>query len=263
MSVPLILYQCYLWGVPVVILTALCAIRWKEGFWGNLVSLGNVLFSILIAAGWWEDAAYLLALQFPGWLFYADTVAIWTIFLLSLLILETLTRLMSRVNVKFADAIEKAGSGLMIFLLFVVLFLFFRFTEQIGPVGENVTDVPGDAAAVLKGAEINKIRDMTPKPDDSLLVQAFRLLSAGNLASFTAPTQFDYEGEFLRNHLMRRQVIMYRAKSGSSSSSTKDKIPTRQARDNIKINAKDGTGNEVGNETPKPEGQPENPEEGK
>jgi hypothetical protein len=210
--------------VPIVTLTALCATRWKEGFWGNLISFGNVSFSILISVGWWEDIACLLALRFSGWVFYADTIAIWAIFLLSLLILETLTRLLSRVKVKFADAVEKAGSGLMIFLLFLVLYSFFRFAEMLSPVGENI-DVPpqiANAAAPI---------DQMEKPGDPLLIPIFRLLSAGNLASFTTPTQFDYEGTFTRNHLMRRQVIMHRAKYSSVSTPSKTNPPTRRLRE--------------------------------
>jgi hypothetical protein len=40
-------------------------------------------------------------------------------------------------------------------------------------------------------------------------IPALRLLSAGNLSGFTETTKFDENGDFLENHLKRRQALMY------------------------------------------------------
>jgi signal transduction histidine kinase len=187
MDVPLILWHIYGYAVPLVILAVLYGFRWKVGMWGNCLSLGAVLFSFLIAVGWWEDVAYLLAKQFPITLFVADCVAFWMIFVVALLILDTATRLMSTIKVKYADQVENIGNGAVLFLLFLALYGIFLFADDLGTVGEH-------HHAELKG--------------DSIAIQALRILSAGNLSAFTEARQFDVTGNFRKLHLQRRQAIM-------------------------------------------------------
>lgn len=186
-SIPMVLYYCYGYAVPIVILAVLFGFRWKVGFWGNAVSLGTVLFSILVAVGWWEDLAQLIAKQLPAILFFADCIAIWLIFLVTLLLLDFAARGMSQVKVKYADMVEKIGNGLALFLLFITLYGFYLFAEELGPVGERV-----DANT----------------PGDSVAVQVFRILSAGNLSGFTKTQQFDDQEKFRELHMKRRQAIM-------------------------------------------------------
>ena len=189
-SVPMILWYCYTWAVPVIILAALYGLRWKAGMWGNCLSLGAVLFSILVAVGWWEELAELLARQAPITLFCADCIALWAIFLLTLLFLDFATRSMSTIKVKYAEMVENIGNGILLFLLFLALYGFFLFAEDLGPVGEH----SGTAA-----------------PGDSVAIQMFRIFSAGNLSAFTVVNQFDDKGNFRKLHLQRRQAIMYNA----------------------------------------------------
>jgi signal transduction histidine kinase len=204
-DIPMALYNCYIWVIPLVIFGALFGLRWKVGMWGNSISLGAVLFSILVAVGWWEDLAFFLKEQFPAWLFVADGVAIWTIFIVSLLILDTATRLMSSVKVKYADVLERVGNGIALFLLSTVLYAFFLFAEEVGPVGAKFnTDTPGDSVAV----------------------KMFRMLSDGNLSGFTKVTQFDDRGNFRELHLKRRQALMYNA---LSKENVLDKIKADEA----------------------------------
>ena len=193
-SIPHVMYMIYGYAVPVVILAVLYGFRWKVGMWGNCLSLGAVLFSILVAVGWWEDVACLLAQQAPVVLFLADCMAIWGIFLVTLLILDALTRTMSTIKVKYADIVENIGNGIVLFLLFLALYGFFLFAEDVGPVGEN------------HGVET---------PGDSMAIQMFRYLSDGNLAGFTGVSQFDSDGKFRELHLKRRQALMYNALEGS------------------------------------------------
>ncbi|MDR3233396.1 MAG: hypothetical protein LBT46_07015 [Planctomycetaceae bacterium] len=193
--IPGILFVCYGYAVPLVIYAAMYGIRWKEGLWGNLVSAGCVWFAALIAAGWWEDVSYLLCFQLPGWMFYADSVALWLIFLLALIILDGCTRAMSGVKVYFADGLEKAGNGVAIFILATSLYGFFLFAEDMSPVG----------------AVINFESLTAEAPQDTLFVKTLRLLSAGNLSSFTKPVQFDTYQDFRQGQLMRRQAIMFYA----------------------------------------------------
>ena len=205
MSIPVVLYLIYGYAIPVVILAVLYGFRWKAGMWGNCISLGTVLFSFLIAVGWWEDVAELLAQQAPITLFVADCVAFWIIFIVALLILDTATRFMSTVRIKYADVIENVGNGIVLFLLFLTLYGIFLFAEDLGPVGEKlVADSPGDSVAI----------------------KILRILSVGNLSAFSENNvkQFDGEGEFQSLHQQRRQAIMYNQLNGDSIKGSADLV---------------------------------------
>jgi hypothetical protein len=187
MDIPLVLYHIYGYAIPIVILAVLYGFRWKVGMWGNCLTLGAVFFSFLVAAGWWEDVAELLATQAPSLLFLADCVAFWTLFIVSFLILDTATRLMSAVKVKYADQVENIGNGAVLFVLFLALYGTYLFAEEIGPVGEHAN---------------------VSVSEDTVAVKTLRFLSAGNLSGFTQVNQFDAYGDFRQLHLQRRQAIM-------------------------------------------------------
>ena len=194
LSVPQAMFNIYEYAVPITLLAVLYGFRWKVGMWGNALSLGAVLFSALIAVGWWEDVAELLAKQVPMMLYLADCIAIWGLFLVSLLALDTATRFMSTVKVKFHEQVESVGNGIVLFLLFLALFQFQTLANgHFGMVGEHHTVTKSD---VEKGGMTNAT------------LGALRMLSAGNLSGFTQVNQFDDRGDLLELHLQRRQAIM-------------------------------------------------------
>jgi len=182
------LYYAYGVAVPLVILATLYGFRWKVGMWGNFLSLGAVCFAFLIAVGWWESLAYFIAQQAPAMLFVADCIAFFVIFLVALLILDTATRNLSKVKVKYPDMVEKIGNGVVLFLLSLILYNVYLFgADDLATVGERHD-------ADLKG--------------DTIAVAALRILSAGNLSGFTQVSQFDSRGDFLKLHQQRRQLLM-------------------------------------------------------
>ncbi|MDR2116629.1 MAG: hypothetical protein LBP87_09655 [Planctomycetaceae bacterium] len=187
MDIRSILFTCFTFGVPLAMAAAIFGTRWREGFWGNILSVFSVFFSALVAIAWWEPLASILSTNIPKMLYLSDCLAIWLIFLITFLIVNELTRMMSRVKVKFVVPIEKAGNAVALFLLFLMLYGFFLFTMDLSPVGENP-----DATVTA----------------DSVQVKMLRILTAGNLSSFTQPTQFDANGDFRQNHLERRKALM-------------------------------------------------------
>lgn len=192
----MVMWHIYGYVVPIVIFAILYGFRWKVGLWSNSLSLGAVLFSILVAVGWWEKLAYLLATQAPLLLFFADGVAIWAIFLITFALLDLATRFMSTIKVKYVDVVENVGNGIVLFLLFLALYGFFLFAEELGPVGEH--------------AGVNT-------PGDSVAVKMFRMLSDGNLSGFTRVNQFDDKGDFRALHLQRRQALMHNMLTGDGA----------------------------------------------
>jgi len=187
-SIPMALYYSYQVAVPIVIFAALLGLRWKVGMWGNILSLGAVLFAFLIAVGWWENLAFLLGTNVPQMLFVADCIAFFAIFLVALLILDFATRSFSSVKVKYADMVEKVGNGVALFLLAVAVYAVYLFgSDDLGTVGEYHT-------VQAKG--------------DSVTISALRMLSAGNLSGFIEVNQFDGRGDFRELSLKRRQALM-------------------------------------------------------
>ncbi|GHT24131.1 hypothetical protein FACS189419_08880 [Planctomycetales bacterium] len=213
-NIPDILYgYCYYPAVTLVILAALYGFRWKEGCWGNIIAIPCVWFSALIAINWWEDLASFITSKVPAWVFYWDSISVWVIFLVALIILDALTKKMSGVKVYFSEKIENFGNGAALFLLALSLWTFYLFAETLSPVGDLLKpEQMSEKKSDPKAAAVKKAPDIKPKnPDDTLLIQTLRLLSAGSLESFTRPAQFDTYQDFQRDHLMRRQAVMFHA----------------------------------------------------
>ena len=190
-SIPTVLYHIHEYAVPLAIFAAMFGFRWKIGMWGNIISLGVILFAFLIAVGWWQNLAFFLVEKAPQLLYIADCVAFLTIFVVALSILDLATRSMSTVKVKYADMVENIGNGVALFLLSTALCITYSFAyHDLGPVGEN-PDV-----------------QLTAGQKNPLSFQALRLLSAGNLSGFTKTNRFDSGGDFRDLHLKRRQALM-------------------------------------------------------
>jgi len=193
-SVPQTMYVIYGYAVPLVIFAAVFGFRWKVGMWGNFISLGAVLFSALVAFGWWEDVAEQIAKLHPPILFLADCLAIWLLFLITLLVIDGATRFMSKVKVKYNDTIENVGNGIALFLLCTALFQFHLFANgHFGMVGEHYDKEFSSGAAT------------------NITANLLGILSTGNLAGFTRQQEFDEKGDnnLLKLHHQRRQAIMH------------------------------------------------------
>lgn len=198
MTVHEILYQCFLYGVPLAVAASIYGMRWKEGLWGNTLGVFAVLFSAMVALGWWESLAILFCKHVPKALYIADFASFWAIFLLSLATICEVTRVLSRVRVKYDDVVEKVGNGIMSTILVLLLLGIYQFTMEMSPVGEHA--------------------DATPPAQDSIQTKAFRLLTIGNLSSFTEVRPFDKNGEFRQDHFQRRQALMHQRLTDEKSS---------------------------------------------
>ena len=213
MSIPLWMFIIYTIAVPVVILVSLYGFRWKAGLWGNCIAFGEVEFSFLVAAAWWEDLASLLATQFPVMLWVADCVAFWVLFVVTLAILDTATRYMSTVNVKYANIVEKIGNALVILSLAGVTYDVYCFADDLSPVGEwSDNKTPERRREILTA--------------DTRAILMLRVLSNGNLAAFVDGNQFDARRDFRTLHLQRKQALMLKMSQGEESTlcGTEDEV---------------------------------------
>lgn len=182
-----IMKYCGVFGIPGVILLSILGIRKNEGLWGNVITAINVTFAALIATNYWEDLASLLAGKvLAKGLFYWDYISIWVIFLLAYLILDEITRRISRIKVKFPETLDLVGGPASGLVLFAVFFLFYSFTLHLAPL--NTPTESGFAQY------------------DLLRGKSYDLLSDGNLAPFANSNRFNSQ-RTLQNHNVRRTVI--------------------------------------------------------
>ncbi len=202
-----VLYMFFQYGVPLAAVGALFGFRWREGLWGNTLSTICVIFSFLIAVGWWESLTILLVGQVEQMLYLADFLMFWVIFLVSLAVFNEITMLLSRVKVKFAEPVEKAGNFVSLAILSVILLGGYMFSLDLSAVGEEA-----NASA----------------PSNSVQVQIFRLLSEGSLASFTEPRAFPES--FRADQFRRKQALMEQVKTREGKVFYEGPIPPRKIR---------------------------------
>lgn len=183
-----ILGYAFLYGIPVAIFLAIVGIRKGEGIWGNVLSLFNVLFASLVAVNYWEPAAKFMASQYVGVLYVSDYIAIWGIFIVTLIILEEVSMRISRVKVKFDNQVELIGgpvSGVALFVVFV--FGFYQMTILMAP-----TPTDGNEST---------------SPVASAMGNAYGVFSTGSLAPFTAgSTPFSFQ-KVVNDQTMRRVAL--------------------------------------------------------
>ncbi len=202
-----ILYQFFLYGVPLAAVGALFGFRWREGLWGNIISTMNVIFSLLIAVGWWESLTVFLVGKVNQMLYFADFLMFWAIFLISLAIFSEITKQLSKVKVKFAEQVEYVGNFVSLAILSLVLLGGYNFSLDLSAVGEN------DNASVAS---------------DSIQTQTIRLLSEGSLSSFTEPHAFP--ASFRADHLKRKQALMEQVKTKEGRVFYEGSVPPRKTR---------------------------------
>jgi hypothetical protein len=100
-------------GLAIGIILICVAFLRGEGLWGNLLTLFNLIFAGLVAMNFFEPMAD--ALETKGGAFVAsltyflDFLSIWILFLVTFVALKVLTRVISRVKVRFRKPLEMAG----------------------------------------------------------------------------------------------------------------------------------------------------------
>ncbi|MDR1290217.1 MAG: hypothetical protein LBK06_03355 [Planctomycetaceae bacterium] len=180
-------------GVPLAVVAALYGTRWRERFWGNILTVFALFFSMLIAVNWFEPLAHFVTGQSVGMLFLSDFLFLWLLFVVSFALMNEVTRLLSRVNVCFPIPVENVGNFVSITVMLCLVWGFYGFSLDVAPLGAT--------------AKVTTSDDSTP-------ISIFRQLSSGNLSTFGEKHPFDEYGEFRRDHLLRRQALMqYRLKS--------------------------------------------------
>ncbi|MCP4190340.1 MAG: CvpA family protein [Planctomycetaceae bacterium] len=122
----------------VLVILAICvSMTLTEGLWGNTLSLFNVVFSAILATNYFEPVANWLTEQFSSFTYVWDFLALWGVFVLSMVILRTTTDQISDTKVRFKLPLEQGGKILCGFLIGWVMVSLFLFSLHVAPLKRN------------------------------------------------------------------------------------------------------------------------------
>ncbi len=96
--------------VLLIVFIAVTLMLTREGLWTGLVTLLNVLLATSVATAWYEVLANSLERYLPSYTYLLDSLSIWAIFSVVLLVLREVTDRTSRTKVKFLRQVEFIGA---------------------------------------------------------------------------------------------------------------------------------------------------------
>jgi hypothetical protein len=111
---------------------------WKEGVWGSLVMLCNVLAAASVATAWYERVVAFLEPRLPSYGYLLDFVAVWGLFCLVLLGLREATDRISRTKVRLRRPVELFGGPLVAALVAWVMTCFTAATLHVAPLPRDL-----------------------------------------------------------------------------------------------------------------------------
>ena len=172
----------------------------QEGAWSNLVRIANVIFAGLIAMNFFEPLADLLEGQMSSYTNFYDFLMQWALFCASYGLLSQATKYLSKVQVRFLPALEKALAHLFALVAAWVFILFTSATLYTAP-------LEPDFDVMITGGRVDALEE----PHIKWL--AFTQNVSKKAYSQGEPTWvFDPEAEYLLRYQGRRIAI---AESGA------------------------------------------------
>ncbi len=117
---------------------------WKEGVWGSLVMLCNVLAAASVATAWYEWVVAFLEPRLPSYGYVLDFVAVWGLFCLVLLGLREATDRISRTKVRLRRPVELFGGPLVAALVAWVMTCFTAATLHVAPLPRDLVQPAPD-----------------------------------------------------------------------------------------------------------------------
>ena len=109
-----------------------------EGMWGASLRLINVVTAGLLATNFWEPVARIME-RFGGssFTYWWDFLALWVVFIVSLLVMRFLTRRLSQVTVRFLSLADRIGGVVFAICVGMVMVSFTTFTLHTAPLGQK------------------------------------------------------------------------------------------------------------------------------
>jgi hypothetical protein len=167
---------------------------WKEGVWGSLVMLCNVLAAASVATAWYERVVAFLEPRLPSFSYLLDFVAVWGLFCLVLLGLREATDRISRTKVRLRRPVELFGGPLIAALVAWVMTCFTAATLHVAPLPRDLVQ-PAPESRMFFGLA----------PDRKWLAWVRGATLSG---PFAVPgSAFDKDADFIIRHADRRKRL--------------------------------------------------------
>ena len=120
-----------------VIFVACVAVTYTEGLWSNAIRLVNVLIAALLATNFFEPVARFLEGFMPDYKYYWDFPALWVLFAVFMMLMQTATNQVSQVKVRFLKVADQVGGGVFAVLTGWVVVCFTLMTFHAAPLAKN------------------------------------------------------------------------------------------------------------------------------
>lgn len=121
----------------IVIFLFCFAFVFKEGVWSNTIRLVNLVAAALVATNYFEPAAAKIEAVAPSFTYYADFLALWGLFALSMAIMRGMTDFISKVKVRFRKVTDQVGSPLLAACIGWVMVCFTAATLHTAPLARD------------------------------------------------------------------------------------------------------------------------------
>ncbi|HEX3871370.1 MAG TPA: hypothetical protein VHV77_13085 [Pirellulales bacterium] len=179
-------------GLLILVIVFVLAFRLAGGLWSNLIMLGNVIVAALVATNYFELVAGFLANNLSMLAYYADFLAIWVLFAVTLMVLKAVTDMASPVKVRFPKPVETIGNFAVLIAIGWLFVCFATMTIHLAPLGR-------DAFAGGFKPENANFFGFAP---DRLWMGLVQRESEG---TFATSNVFDAKGDFMVRYAARRE----------------------------------------------------------
>ncbi len=188
-----------------VILFATMALLYNEGMWSNAIRLINVVTAGLLATNYFEPLARQLDGMNSTFTYFWDFIALWGIFIVSMVVFRSLTGFASKVKVRFLKVADQAGSVVFALLVGWVLVAFTLMTLHTAPLARNF---------LFGGFQPGKSMFLGMAPDQQWL-GFVQQVSKGSF-SRSKPVAFDPGGQFIAKYTVRRSNLQKQAETNGT-----------------------------------------------
>jgi len=200
--------------VLLILFVACFASMMNSGLWSNAITLVNVITSALLATNYFEPLADYFESQDASFTYIWDFLAIWMIFIISMIVLRTITDAASKVKVRFFPPVEKVGGILMACWVGWIVVCFTTMALHTAPLARSFL-----GGSFQPEADARMLFGLGP---DRMWLGWVHRESKGSLCRLNDIAPFDARGEFILRYGDRRaefekQLTLTRSGGGSNS----------------------------------------------
>jgi len=196
----------------IIILTffAVIASTWWFGIWNNLLTLVNMILAGLIASAYYEGLGATLQRSL-GYKDLVDFLAVWILFVVSFILLRTLTDITSSRKLNFDPMVEIIGQSVLSIWIASVFLAFALFTLHLSPLTPsdfqaNATDSTlgiGPDRMWLAFIQSRSRGALSASKEASFLAKQYTLEDHPDDVELNVRV-FDPRGTFIQDNLTRR-----------------------------------------------------------